>query len=101
MTLGFYDECSIVDLLRAARKNGAVFVEVRDSEWETKTFCVNDADSIVELLGGADTDWAFRFENRNGEYIGPFYVVLGNNDGSAVYDSSAQKWCDYVWEALD
>ena len=100
MTLGFYDECSIIDLLRAARKNGAVFVEVRDSEWETKTFCVNDADSIVELLGGADT-WAFRFENKNGEYIGTFYVVLGNDDGSAVYDSSCQNWCDCVWKALD
>ena len=99
--LGFYDECSIIDLLRSASKNRAVFVEVRDSEWETKTFCVNDEDSIVELLGGADTDWAFRFENKNGEYLGTFYVVLGNDDGSAVYDSSCQSWCDCVWKALD
>lgn len=97
--LCFYDECDIRDLLKAARKHGADKVEVRDSEWDTETFKIDDIDGIIELLDGADMDWAFRFE-KNGEYLGTFYVVLGNDDGSSVYDSSCQSWCDAIWEEI-
>ena len=98
--LGFYDECDILDLLKAARKNGATYVEVRDSEGDAETFNLADGENaLLELLDGADMDWAFRFE-KNGEYLGTFYVVLGNDDGSSVYDSSCQKWCDKVWDAI-
>lgn len=97
--LCFYDECDIRDLLRLARKYGATDVEVRDTEWDTETFKIDDIDGVIELLDGADMDWAFRFE-RSGEYLGTFYVVLGNDDGSSVYDSSCQKWCDKIWDEI-
>ena len=99
--LGFYDECDICELLKAARKHGAYTVEVRDSEWDVETFRTTDEDAVIELLDGADIDWAFRFSDKDGEHLGTFYVVLGNDDGSAVYDSSCQKWCDKVWDAID
>ena len=97
--LGFYDECDICELLKAARKNGAEKVEVRSVDWGSETFSVTDEDAIIDLLDGADIDWAFRFE-KQGEFLGTFYVVLGNDDGSAVYDSSCQAWCDKVWDAI-
>lgn len=97
--LGFYDECDIRDLLRAARNHGADKVEVRSVDWGVETFKVDDIDGVIELLDGADIDWAFRFE-KNGEFLGTFYAVLGNDDCSAVYDSSCQKWCDKVWDAI-
>ena len=97
--LCFYDECDIRDLLKTARKHGADKVEVRSVDWGEEAFDINDIDGVIELLDGADMDWAFRFE-KNGEFLGTFYVVLGNDDGSSVYDSSAQKWCDKVWDEL-
>ena len=97
--LGFYDECDICDLLKFARKNGAEKVEVRSVDWGSETFSVTDDDAIIDLLDGADIDWAFCFSDKNGEHLGTFYVVLGNDDGSAVYDSSCKKWCDAFWEA--
>ena len=97
--LCFYDECDIRDLLKAARKHGADKVEVRSVDWGEEKFEITDKDGIIELLDGADMDWAFRFE-KNGEYLGTFYVVLGNNDGSSVYDSSCQSWCDKVWDEI-
>ena len=97
--LGFYDECDILDLLKAARKHGAADVEVRSSDWGEEKFDLANEDEIIELLDGADMDWAFRFE-KNGDYLGTFYIVLGNDDGSSVYDSSCQSWCDKVWDAI-
>lgn len=97
--LCFYDELDVRDLLKAARKHGADKVEVRSSDWGVETFKIDDIDGVIELLDGADMDWAFRFE-KNGEYLGTFYVVLGNDDGSSVYDSSCQKWCDAIWEEI-
>ena len=98
--LGFYDECDILDLLKAARKNGAENVEVRSVDWGSETFRVTDEDSVIDLLDGADIDWAFSFSDKNGEHLGTFYIVLGNNDCSSVYDSSCQKWCDAIWDAI-
>ena len=97
--LCFYDECDICDLLKAARKHGADTVELRNSDWGEEKFDLANEDEIIEFLDGADMDWAFRFE-KNGEYLGTFYVVLGNDDGSAVYDSSCQKWCDAIWDEI-
>ena len=99
--LGFYDECDICELLKFARKHGAEKVEVRSVDWGSETFRTTDEDAVIELLDGADIDWAFRFSDKDGEHLGTFYVVLGNDDGSAVYDSSCQKWCDKVWDAID
>ena len=98
--LGFYDECEICDLLKFARKNGAEKVEVRSVDWGSETFSVTDEDAVIDLLDGADIDWAFSFYDKDGEHLGTFYIVLGNDDGSAVYDSSCQKWCDAIWDAI-
>ena len=98
--LGFYDECDICELLKFARKNGAEKVEVRSVDWGSEMFSVTDEDEVIDLLDGADIDWAFSFSDKNGEHLGTFYVVLGNDDGSAVYDSSAQKWCDAFWDEI-
>lgn len=97
--LGFYDECDIRALLKFARMHGATDVKVRSVDWGEESFKINDRDGVIELLDGADIDWAFRFE-KNGEFLGTFYIVLGNDDGSAVYDSSAQKWCEKVWDGI-
>lgn len=100
--LCFYDECDIRDLLKAARKHGAETVCLYNRDWgEEKFNSVSDEDAIIEFLDGADMDWAFRFFDTNDERLGTFYVVLGNDDGSAVYDSSANKWCDKIWDELD
>ena len=95
----FYDELDILELLKAARKHGADKVEVRNTDWGEERFDIDDIDGVIELLDGADMDWAFRF-SKEGEHLGTFYVVLGNNDGSAVYDSSCQPWCDTVWDDI-
>ena len=98
--LGFYDECDVLDLLKSARKHGATDVEVRDSAGDSETFSLADGENaLIELLDGGDEDWAFRFE-KGGEYLGTFYIVLGNDDCSAVYDSSAKKWCDAIWDEI-
>ena len=102
--LGFYDECSISELLSAAHYFGADSVDVTDSEGDTEHFYFDanpDAveDAVLELLDGGDEEYGFSF--YKGEcHLGTFYVVLGNNGGSAVYDSSCQKWCDKVWDEL-
>lgn len=99
--LCFYDECDIRDLLKAARKNGAETVCIYSADWGEEKFNLADGkDAIIEFLDGADMDWAFRFFDKDDEHLGTFYVVLGNDDGSAVYDSSAQKWCDKVWDGI-
>ena len=98
--LGFYDECDVRDLLNSAKMHGAEFVEVRNVDWGEETFKVTDKRGVIELLDGADMDWAFSFSNKDGEHLGTFYIVLGNDDGSAVYDSSCQKWCDDIWEEI-
>ena len=98
--LCFYDECDIRDLLKAAREHGAETVGVYSADWGEETFKVTDKDGVIEFLDGADMDWAFRFFDEDGERLGTFYVVLGNDDGSAVYDSSSQAWCDKVWEEI-
>lgn len=98
--LGFYDECDIRALLKAARLYGADKVELYSVDWGTEEFKVTDKEGVIEFLDGADIDWAFRFF-KGGEHLGTFYVVLGNDDGSAVYDSSAREWCDKVWKELD
>ena len=98
--LGFYDECEICGLLKFARKHGAEKVEVRSVDWGSEMFSVTDEDAVIDLLDGADMDWAFSFLDKNDEHLGTFYIVLGNDDGSAVYDSSCQKWCDKIWDAI-
>ena len=106
--LGFYDECSISELLSAAHSLGAESVSVCDSEGDEKHFYFDanpDAveDAVLEYIDGGDTDYRFSFykgDSENETHLGTFYVVLGNNDGSAVYDSSAQNWCDKVWESI-
>lgn len=98
--LGYNDEKEILELLTAAKKFGATAVTLRDSEGDEEFFSINYPDGIIETLDGADIDWVFRFTKAR-KYLGTFYVVLGNNDGSAVYDSSCQNWCDCVWKALD
>lgn len=99
--LGFYDECDILDLLKAARKHGAETVGVYSCDWGEEKFNLADGENaIIEFLDGADIDWAFRFFDTNCEHLGTFYIVLGNNDCSAVYDSSCQKWCDKIWDAI-
>ena len=106
--LGFYDECSISELLSAAHSLGAESVDVTDSEGDTEHFYFDSnpdsvEDAVLELLDGGDMNYKFSFYKGGSEHechLGTFYVVLGNDDGSAVYDSSAQKWCDKVWDAI-
>ena len=102
--LGFYDERSISELLSSAYSLGADSVDVTASEGDTEHFYFDNRpddveDAVIELLDGGDEEYAFSF--YNGEcHLGTFYVVLGNDDGSAVCDSSAQKWCDKIWDAI-
>lgn len=104
--LGFYDECSISELLNSAKKQGATGVDVYDSEDDCKHFYFDTddtEDAILEYIDGGDEDYRFSFYNGDSEHeqhLGTFYVVLGNDDGSAVYDSSCQAWCDKVWDEI-
>ena len=106
--LGYEDELSISELLNAARKHGAESVDVTDSEGDTEHFYFDNdpdavEDSVIELLDGGDMDYRSAFykgDSENEQHLGTFYVVLGNDDGSAVYDSSCQAWCDKVWDEI-
>ena len=106
--LGFYDECSISELLSAAHSFGAESVDVTDSEGDNEHFYFDNdpdavEDAVIELLDGGDEDYRFSFykgDSEHEQHLGTFYVVLGNDDGSAVYDSSCQKWCDKVWDEI-
>ena len=106
--LGFDDECSISKVLSAAYDLGAESVDVTDSEGDAEHFYFDanpDAvdDAVLELLDGGDEEYSFSFYKGDSEHechLGTFYVVLGNDDGSAIYDSSAQKWCDAIWDAI-
>lgn len=106
--LGFYDECSISELLSAAYSLGAESVDVTDSCGDTAHFYFDsdsDAveDAVIELLDGGDEEYAFSFykgDSEHEQHLGTFYVVLGNDDGSAVYDSSCQPWCNKVWDGI-
>lgn len=107
--LGYEDELSISELLNVALKNGAESVSVCDSEGDTEHFYFDsnpDAveDSVIELLDGGDMFYRFSFYKGDSEHethLGTFYVCLGNDDGSAVYDYSCQEWCDKVQAELD
>ena len=93
------DELSISELLNAARKHGAESVDVTDSCGDYKHFYFDNdevEDSVLEWLDGGDTDYTFDFYRGDSEHLGTFSVCLGNDDGSAVYDSSCQSWCDKV-----
>lgn len=95
--LGYNDEKEIRDLIAVAKKFGATAVTLRDSEGDEEFFSINYPDGVIETLDGADIAWAFRF-TKGRKYLGTFYVVLGNDDGSAVYDSSSQDWCEKVFK---
>ena len=95
--LGYNDEKEIRELLTAAKKFGATAVTLRDSEGDEEFFSINYPDGVIETLDGADIDWAFRF-TKGRKYLGTFYVVLGNDDGSAVYNFSSQDWCEKVFK---
>lgn len=107
--LGYEDELSISKLLSAAHSLGAESVYVCDSEGEEEHFYFDNdpegvEDSVIELIDVGDEFYRFSFYKGDSEHechLGTFYVVIGNNDGSAVYDSSAQKWCDKVWDEID
>ena len=100
------DELSVSALLSAARRYGAESVDVTDSCGDYKHFYFDNdeiEDSVLEWLDGGDTDYRFTFYKGDSEtdtHLGTFYVVLGTDDGSAVVDSSAQKWCDKVLNAI-
>ena len=102
------DELSISELLNAARKHGAESVSVSDSEGDEEHFYFDsnpDAveDAVLEYIDGGDEDYRFSFYNGDSEHeqhLGTFYVCLGNDDGSAVYDSSCQEWCDKVLDEI-
>lgn len=105
--LGYEDELSVSKLLSVAYSLGAESVDVTDSEGDTEHFYfdANDAveDAVLELLDGGDDEYAFSFykgDSENEQHLGTFYVVLGNDDGSAVYDSSCQPWCNKVWDGI-
>ena len=106
--LGFYDECDICELLKAAHSLGAESVDVTDSCGDSKNFYFDNRsgdveDRVLELLAGGDEEYAFAFykgDSEHEQHLGTFYVVLGNDDCSAIYDSSAQNWCDKVWDAI-
>ena len=104
--LCYEDELDISALLSAAHSLGAESVDVTDSSCGDFRHLYFDAnpdaveDSVLELLDGGDTDYEFSFYTENDQHLGTFYVCLGNDDGSAVYDSSCQKWCDKVWDAI-
>lgn len=105
----FLDELSISELLNAAHSLGAESVSVCDSEGDEEHFYFDNRpddveDAVLELLDGGDMDYRFSFykgDSEHEQHLGTFYVVLGNDDGSAVYDSSCQSWCDKVWNELD
>ena len=102
--LGFYDECSISELLSAAHSLGADSVEVEDYGADSEHFYFDNRpdeveENVLDFIDGGDIDYIFYFY-KGEQILGTFYVVLGNDDGSAVYDSSAQKWCDKVWDAI-
>ena len=104
--LGFYDECSISELLSAAHSFGAESVDVTDSCGDCKHFYFDSdelEDAVLEYIDGGDEDYRFSFysgDSEHEQHLGTFYVCLGNDDGSAVYDSSAQKWCNKVWDEI-
>ena len=106
--LCYEDELDISALLSAAHSLGAESVDVTDScgDFRHLYFDANpDAveDAVLELLDGGDEEYTFSFyrgDSEHEQHLGTFYVCLGNDDGSAVYDSSAQKWCDKVWDAI-
>lgn len=106
--LGYEDELDISKLLNAAREHGAESVSVCDSEGDEKHFYFDynpDSveDAVLEHIDGGDIDYRIAFYKGDSEHethLGTFYVCLGNNDGSAVYDSSAQKWCDAIWDEI-
>lgn len=104
--LGYEDELSISELLSASHRYGAESVDVTDSEGDAEHFYFDanpDAveDAVLEYLDGGDMDYKFSFyKGKDDEHLGTFYIVLGNDDGSAVYDSSANEWCDKVWDEL-
>ena len=106
--LCYEDELAISALLSAAHSLGAESVDVTDScgDFRHLYFDANsDAveGAVLELLDGGDEKYTFSFYSGDSEHekhLGTFYVCLGNNDGSAVYDSSAQKWCDAIWDEI-
>lgn len=107
--LGYEDELSVSRLLSTARRYGATGVDVMNSCGDTKHFYYDNRpdemeDSVLEWLDGGDMDYTFAFyrgDSENEQHLGTFYVCLGNDDGSAVYDSSCQNWCEKVWKELD
>ena len=104
--LGYEDELSISSLLSAACRYGAESVDVTDSCGDCKHFYFDNdevEDGVLEWLDGGDTDYTFAFyrgDSEHEQHLGTFYIVLGNDDGSAVYDSSCQPWCEKVWEEI-
>lgn len=106
--LGYEDELSVSRLLYSAYCLGAESVCITDSEGDAEHFYFDNdpeavEDAVIELLDGGDEEYAFSFykgDSENEQHLGTFYVVLGNNDGSAVYDSSCQAWCDKIWDEI-
>lgn len=107
--LGYEDELSISKLLSAAHSLGSESVDVTDSCGDSEHFYFDNGtdeveEKVLELLDGGDMDYTFAFyrgDSEHEQHLGTFYVCLGNNDGSAVYDSSVQEWCEKVWKELD
>lgn len=100
----YYDECDISKLLSSAHSCGADSVDVEDFEGDSEHFYFDSnpdsvEEAVLEFIDGGYTDYKFYFY-KGEQLLGVFFVVLGNDDGSAVYDSSAQKWCDAIWDSI-
>lgn len=93
--LGYNDEKEIRALIAVARKFSATSLVLRDSEGSEEYYPIEDVDAVIESLDGADTDHSILFTDDEKD-LGVFYLILGNDDGSAVYDFSSQDWCEKV-----
>ena len=106
--LGYEDELSVSSLLSSAHSFGAESVVVTNSCGDSEHFYFDNRpddveDAVLELLDGGDMDYRFSFYKGDSEHethLGTFYVCLGNDDGSAVYEKKKKKWCDAIWDAI-
>lgn len=102
----YEDELSVSALLSSARRYGAESVDITDSCGDSEHFYFDNGtdeveEKVFELLDGGDMDYAFAFyrgDSEHEQHLGTFYVCLGNDDGSAIYDFSSQDWCEKVFK---
>lgn len=93
------DEYILSKLAEYAKRAGATKVRFLGEENDIETTDLTHK-GIVELVDGGEENFGLSFFDKEGNRLGWFGVVLGNQDFTTIFDYTDNPWSDKIGEAI-